>query len=58
MWHHRGGRIKIKLKTDRSMRLVASDSATPTFLFSMYEILGTFQSFSFLLEHINRTLKG
>jgi hypothetical protein len=33
-WHHHGGRVKMKLKTDGSMRRAASDPSTPTFPFS------------------------
>jgi hypothetical protein len=36
MWHHRGGCIEIKSKTDRSMRRAASDPATLTLSFLMY----------------------
>jgi hypothetical protein len=32
-WHYHGGRVKIKLKTDGSMRRTTSDPATPTFHF-------------------------
>jgi hypothetical protein len=35
-WHHRRGHIKMKPKTDGSMRWVASDSSTPTLSFSWY----------------------
>jgi hypothetical protein len=41
-WHHHGGRVEIKLKTDVSMRWAVSDSATPTLLFSLYYDIGTF----------------
>jgi hypothetical protein len=34
MSHHRGGHVKIKPKTDGSMRWAASDSSTPTLPFS------------------------
>jgi hypothetical protein len=33
-WHHHGGHVKMKSKTDRSMRQAASDPFTPTFPFS------------------------
>jgi hypothetical protein len=33
MWHHRGGRVEIKSKTDGSMRWAASDSSIPTLPF-------------------------
>jgi hypothetical protein len=33
-WHHRGGHVKMKSKTDGSMRRAASDSSTPTLSFS------------------------
>jgi hypothetical protein len=36
MWHHRGGRVEMKLKMDRSLWWAASDSSTPTLSFSMY----------------------
>jgi hypothetical protein len=32
MWHHHGGHMKIKLKTDGSMRWAASDSSTTNFV--------------------------
>jgi hypothetical protein len=34
-WHHRGGRVEMKLKMDGSMRRAASDSSTPTLSFSL-----------------------
>jgi hypothetical protein len=40
MWHHRTGCIKVKLKTDGSMRRAASDSAILTLSFLLYEVLG------------------
>jgi hypothetical protein len=33
-WHHRGGRVEMKPKTDGSMQRAASDSSTLTLLFS------------------------
>jgi hypothetical protein len=38
-WHHHGGRVKIKLKTDRSRRRAASDSSTPTLPFLLYYVI-------------------
>jgi hypothetical protein len=35
-WHHRGGCVRVKLKSDRSMRCATSDPATPPLLFLMY----------------------
>jgi hypothetical protein len=35
-WHHRRGGIEMKPKTNESMRRTASDSSTPTLLFSLY----------------------
>jgi hypothetical protein len=35
-WHHHGGRVQMKLKMDRSMQLVASDSSMPSLPFSLY----------------------
>jgi hypothetical protein len=35
-WHHRGGCVEGKLKTDESMRRVASNSATISLSFSIY----------------------
>jgi hypothetical protein len=35
-WHHRGGCVEMKPKTDGSMRWVASYSSTPTLSFSLY----------------------
>jgi hypothetical protein len=34
--HHRGGRVEMKSKMDGLMRQAASDSSTPTLLFSLY----------------------
>jgi hypothetical protein len=39
MWHHCGGRMEIKLKTDGSMRWAASDSSTPTLPFLFYYVI-------------------
>jgi hypothetical protein len=36
MWHHRGGHVRIKSKTDGSMRRAALDSATLALMFSLY----------------------
>jgi hypothetical protein len=36
MWYHRGGCVKLKLKTNGSMRWTALDPCTPTLLFSLY----------------------
>jgi hypothetical protein len=36
MWNHHGGRVEMKPWTDRSMRWTASDSSSPTLLFSLY----------------------
>jgi hypothetical protein len=36
MWHHRGGCVELKLKTDGSMRWAASDPSTPTLPFFLY----------------------
>jgi hypothetical protein len=38
MWHHRGGCVGVKLKTDGSMRRAVSDPATPTF--AVFNVLG------------------
>jgi hypothetical protein len=38
-WHHGGGCVEIKLKTDGSMQWVVSDPATPTLLFFLYYVL-------------------
>jgi hypothetical protein len=35
-WHHRGGCVRDKLKTDESMRRTASDPATLPLPFLMY----------------------
>jgi hypothetical protein len=35
-WHHQGGCVQVKLKTDGSMRRAASDPVTPSLLFLMY----------------------
>jgi hypothetical protein len=35
-WHHHGGRVEMKSKTDGSMRQATSDSSTPTLPFSLY----------------------
>jgi hypothetical protein len=35
-WHHHRGCVEMKLKTDGSMWWTASDSSTPTLLFSLY----------------------
>jgi hypothetical protein len=34
MWHHHGGDVKMKSKTDGSMRQAASDPSTPNLSFS------------------------
>jgi hypothetical protein len=39
-WHHRGGCIRMKLKTDGSMQRAMSDPATLHLPFSMYYALG------------------
>jgi hypothetical protein len=36
MWHHHGGCVELKLKTDGSMRCATSDSSIPTLPFSLY----------------------
>jgi hypothetical protein len=36
MWHHRGGWVELKLKTDGSMWWATSDPYTPTLLFLFY----------------------
>jgi hypothetical protein len=33
VWHHHGGRVEMKSKTDGSMQRATSDSSTPTLLF-------------------------
>jgi hypothetical protein len=38
MWHHRGGCVGDKLKTDRSMRWAALDPATLAFV--VFNVLG------------------
>jgi hypothetical protein len=39
-WHHYGGCIEDKLKTDRSMRQTASDPTTLALLFFLYYDIG------------------
>jgi hypothetical protein len=35
-WHHRGGHVEMKAKTNGSMRRAASDSSTATLSFLLY----------------------
>jgi hypothetical protein len=58
MWHHHGGCVDVKLKTDWSIRQAASDPATLALPFSFYYVLGSLSSFSILFERINMILEG